>query len=416
MLLSYYLHSFIPTISVAHTTPNLFVNIYVPMAFECDAIMKAILACSATHLARTAFDDADHERFLAVSLQYQRHCYAFLKQRIGSDDRLQRDTLEATVIILLLVGIEVQSGAHTSKWVSQVDCIRRLIRESGGKATFCRRSWEATTIYGHFLYYDVMSLLMDGVMDRDGTDYAEAVAEVTGESPTPLEDAEAPWAKYLPVEERRSTVGHGASMSSDHSLGSVHPLLGLSRSLFELMQKIRYVKPMQEEEGQGLFNFAGNQLFLELEREISSLQFQILPSSNANMRTDTTTRSDLVILAEIHQFAALILLYRRSYMHREQATILARHIITMAGRITEGNAAEAGLTYPLFLAGAELMEEDDIVSCATKLRKIKERVKVMNIQAVEEVLQEVWRERLNRGEYRDWETVLRNWDWVINLG
>ena len=416
MLLSYYLHSFVPNISVSYTPTNLFINVYVPMAFECDAILKAILACSATHLAKTAFDSADRERFLAVSLQYQRHCHHFLKQRISLDGHLQRDALEATAIILLLVGLEVQSGAHTSKWVNQVDCVRHVIRESGGKSAFCRRSWEATAIYGHFLYHDVMSLLMDGVVGRDGTDYADAVAEVAGESPAPLEEAEAPWAKYLPAEVRPSAAGSGISVPSDYAFDAVHPLLGLSKSLFVLMQKIRHVKPIQQEGGRRIFNPTDNQLFLELEREISSIRFDICPSGEASMRMDTTTRLDLVILAETYRFAALILLYRRSCMHREQITALARHIITMAGRITEGNAAEAGLTYPLFLAGAELAEEDDIVSCATRLKRIRERVKVMNIQAVEEVLQEVWRERLNGGEYRDWETVLRNWDWVINLG
>lgn len=319
------------------------------MAFECEAILHAILACSATHLAKTAFHETDRQHFLSVAFQYQGYCHQFLKQRINLDGRLQRDTLEATAIILLLVGLEVQNGAHTSKWVSQVDSVRHVIRESGGKTAFCRRSWEANALYGHFLYHDVMSLIMDGVVGRDGTDYAEAVAEAAGESPAPLEEVEAPWARYLPVELGPTTAALGAPVpSSEFAVDVVHPLLGLSKNLFLLMQKIRHVKPLRQDGGQGIFHLADNHLFLELERELLNIRFDACVFDDTRMRMDTTSRLDLVILAETYRFAALILLYRRSCIHREQITALARHILTMAGRITEGNAAEAGLTYPLF--------------------------------------------------------------------
>ena len=46
---------------------------------------------------------------------------------------------------------------------------------------------------------------------------------------------------------------------------------------------------------------------------------------------------------------------------------------------------------------------------------MRHRTNVMNIQSVEKVLEEVWRNRLNKGTHLDWEEVLRGRHWVINL-
>jgi transcriptional activator protein UGA3 len=196
---------------------------------------------------------------------------------------------------------------------------------------------------------------------------------------------------------------------------SVHPLLGLSKHLFFTMQKIRQVKPMEQPDE--LSSPVDFKLFLDLEQELSTLQFDLCPpSENASARLDIGTQMNLVTLAETYRFSALILLYRRSAMRTHQLPILARHIISLVERIPPGNAAEAGLTYPLFLAGAELTSEDEIIKCATRLISIRKRFRVMNIQSAETVLEEVWRARLNGEVPKDWERILRERQWVINLG
>ncbi|VUC36531.1 unnamed protein product [Clonostachys rosea] len=401
MLLSYYIHSFVPNISVVHTSSNFFTS--------------AILACSAAHLAKGAPDSEDQARLLEQSLRSQIRCHRFLQERINLTGRLQTDHIEAIAIILLLVGLEVQNGANTGKWVSQLDCVRNVIKQSRGNGVFCRRSWEAEALYEHFLYHDVMSLIMSGVAGSE-TDELEATSpsEIAASSPLPFTEAEVPWARFLPRDRPRSnSASLPSTMRKLKASSSIHPLLGLSKDLFFLIQKIPRVKPVQNT-GEGLLNPAENELFLNLERQVVDLRFDI--ASDACVEIDIAARLDLVVLAETYRLAALILLYRRSCVHEDQIPLLAQRIISFAERISEGNAAEAGLTYPMFLAGAELVDEESIVICATKLMKIRERVKVMNIQSAEEVLQEVWRDRLNGGPYRDWENILRSWKWVINLG
>lgn len=415
MLLSYYIHSFVPNISVVHTSSNFFTSVYVPMAFRCEPVLQAILACSAAHLAKGAPNPEDQARLLELSLRSQVRCHRFLQERINLNGRLQREHIEAIAIILLLVGLEVQNGATTDKWVCQLDCVRNVIKQSGGNSVFCRRSWEAEALYEHFLYHYVMSLIMSGVAGSE-TDESDAASpsEIAASSPLPFAEAEVPWARFLPQDRPRpSSASSSSTTQRQTSPGSIHPLLGLSKDLFFLIQKIPRVKPMRNA-AEGCLNLAENELFLNLERQLVDLRFDL--ASDACVGIDLAARLDLVVLAETYRLASLILLYRRSCVHEDQIPLLAQRIISFAERISEGNAAETGLTYPLFLAGAELVDEQSIVVCATKLMKIRERVKIMNMQSAEEVLQEVWRDRLNGGPYRDWENILRSWKWVIHLG
>lgn len=401
IILSYYIHSFVPNISVVNVPSNFFTSVYVPMGFQCSAVLDAITACASSHLAKTSSDETRRSQLLRLASTHQAQCYSFLSERISLSGHLQRDILESVAVILLLIGIEVQNGSRTRKWMSQLDCIRNIIKHQGGKASFCRSSWEAECIYQHFLYHDVMSLIMSGISQKP-IEMETQTIEPSDSSPSVFGPTEMPWEQY---------VAGNREEPSNGTATIVHPLLGLSKDLFFLIQKIRHVRFMGSPVSP--FDFVENQFFFDLEREITTLRFDLTQTSYD--RIDIGTRLDLLTLSETCRLAALILLYRRSVTHSDQLAALAQNIISLAERIPEGNPAEAGLTYPLFLAGAELDSEEDISRCAKKLISIRRRMNMMNIQAVEEVLEEVWRERLNGGIYKDWESVLQDWQWVINL-
>ena len=408
MLLSYYIDSFVPNISVANVPANFFTSVYVPMAYHCEAVYNAIIACASAHLAKAAPDQDRQAQLLEISLECQLQCRSFLRERISLSGALLRDVLEASAVILLLIGLEVQNGEISPRWVSQLTCVRNIIMQHGGKYPFCRRSWEARSIYHHFLYHDVMSLIMAGVTEDEVQDDPDD-SLVSIESPANPVEWEKPWAVYL----KASNV----AMSSEELKQAcesypAHPLLGLSMNLFELIQKIRHVRPMGDSP-----DVLQSSLFLDLEHKLIRLGFELYPSAGDYFcNPDIGTRLDLVVLAEMYRLAALIILYRRSSAHSLHLPGIARHIVLLSKRIPEGNNAEAGLTYPLFLAGAELDSESDILLCAQRLMDMRHRTNVMNIQSVEKVLEEVWRTRLNKGTHLDWEEVLREWHWVINLG
>lgn len=270
-----------------------------------------------------------------------------------------------------------------------------------------------------------MSLIMAGVTEKavdcfDDEAEEEEVDDITDDgedaaSPSffpPAGKVAVPWAAYVSTK--------SADLNPDpNCFETVHPLLGMSRDLFILMQKIRRIKSCDGTKT------SDSRLFCSLERKISALQFDLFPqttnpdgsslSTSRSPKLDAATRLDLLTLAETYRLAALILLYRRSPSHAHQVPTLACHIMSLVERIPTGAPAEAGLTYPLFLAGAELSREDDILRCANKLTSMRERFKVLNIQSVEQVLEAVWRERLNGGDDWDWEHVLRKWQWVISL-
>jgi hypothetical protein len=70
----------------------------------------------------------------------------------------------------------------------------------------------------------------------------------------------------------------------------------------------------------------------------------------------------------------------------------------------------------MLLAGAELDNEADIVKCLERLTAIHQRNRYENVANLQQVLQEVWKPVLNGGKRRDWEEVLREWEWSFSLG
>ncbi|KAJ3546097.1 hypothetical protein NM208_g2169 [Fusarium decemcellulare] len=402
-LLSYYIHCFVPKISVANTATSFFTSVYIPMAFQCQSVLWAILAAASAHLSRTSPDSITRTRSATISSKLQLLCHGFLRERLGPDGQLRQDTLEATAILLILIGLEVQKGSRNSKWMNQLDCVRKIIHRSGGPAEFQRQSWETSAMYEHYLYHDVMSIIMAGV--------AQNSDESTGTESDHSLDELSPTSTGFDIP---SQPQPDSTLSiHPYTLDPIHPLLGLCRGLFPLIQQIRHVKPLRQVADSYPEK---RRMIVDLEREILSVKFDAQHSSQESyLSVNMALHLDLVTLAETYRLAALILLYRWSRTCLDQVPYLGCQIVALAGRITEGSTVEAGLTYPLFLAGAELTNEDDILQCGKRLASIKQRFMIMNIEVVEQVLQEVWRDRLNMGQHRDWEVVLRQRQWVVSL-
>ncbi|KAH6962628.1 fungal-specific transcription factor domain-containing protein [Ilyonectria sp. MPI-CAGE-AT-0026] len=408
ILMSYYIHAFVPNISVASIPSNFLTSVYVPMAFHCEAVRDGLLACASAHLSQAASDQTRQTRLLELSSKYQMKCHKFLQERLSPSGHLQQDILESIAIIMMLVGLEVQNGARTSTWIDQLNCVRNIVRQRGGRAAFCRSSWEADCLYQHFLYHDVMSLVMAGVSGKE-TEYDDDFEEaVISPSPSLPVETKMPWDKFISGDDAQPSYPETEFPVSHDVFDSVHPLLGVSTNLFLVFQKIRHVPHMD-------LTAEPDLLFLDLEHKLSSMQFCPNTALEEGSFIDTSNHPDLLILAETIRLVALMILYRRSAAHAHHLPVLARRLLDLADKIPSGSLVEVGLTCPLFLAGTQLSSEADIFQCATRLLRIRKRVKVMNILSAEKVLEEVWRERLNGGILWDWEHVLRKRQWVINL-
>ena len=85
-------------------------------------------------------------------------------------------------------------------------------------------------------------------------------------------------------------------------------------------------------------------------------------------------------------------------------------------RIPSGSPAESSLLYPIFLAGAELNDSQAMDRCSKRLEDIQGRNHYENVGMVHKVLKEVWGSNVEPGKRKDWEEVLKDWNWSFTVG
>ena len=183
--------------------------------------------------------------------------------------------------------------------------------------------------------------------------------------------------------------------------------MGISHRLFSLIRRIQYVTRSSL-----AFPYASGAVFHVLAQEILNWKYE---SQLTSPNIDLPVALDLTALVESYRLAALILLYRRADLQNPLLPSLASRSLGLIRRMPCGSAAEASLTYPLFLNGAELDNEVEIEECLLSLRATRERSKFENIDNVEKVLEGVWKPRPNGRGRKNWEEVLKEWGWSISL-
>ncbi|KAL7923275.1 fungal-specific transcription factor domain-containing protein [Trichoderma austrokoningii] len=404
-LLTYYIHTFIPQVTVVQSSSNFFTSLYIPMAFHCTGVKDAIIACAAAHLARSVRGPEKTRELNSVAIQRQQRAREFVTEQTErpEDPKSGEYKLEAVVILLLLIGLETQTGGRSLRWMQRVNCVRQLLQTYSTVTEKIWSAWEIDCVQRHFLYHDVMSLIMEDVLDSDTR------ANLSNRS-GPFRDC----AATLPSSQTQvmlspatgtTPVSPSEYLQSENVSQGVDCLLGLSRDLFDIIIQLR---DLPNRNSQGI----DTPEFLKLETDLSNWQYDKEMASTL----DLNTRLDLIALAECHRLAALILLYRRYSSRSYCLPHIASQIICTVSRITPTSAVVSVLTPVLFLAGAELNYEADMALCAAKLKSIREAIKMMNIVSVEEVLRAVWKERLQNRVQTDWLEILRARRWTFSLG
>ncbi|KAF1997064.1 putative Zn(II)2Cys6 transcription factor-like protein [Amniculicola lignicola CBS 123094] len=373
-LLSYYVEGFVPSISVATTPSSFYTNLYIPMAFQSEGILDAILAMSSSQLAKRSTDPERARHLQDVSYKHQAKCHLYLKDRISPSGKPLKDTYPVIGIILHLVGLEALNGTTSTKWLSQMNCVRRIL---GGlyAQPHTMESWELASLRRHFTYHDVMASLMEGVVE-------------TGKRSSSDTDF---------------SVLHSPSVSSE-----IDPLMGISYYLCALICRIQYVTTPNP-----AFPHVTQAAFISLENDIQMWTYDS-PLMSPNI--DTPLALDLIALAECYRLAALIQLYRTSDSHKVLVPACASRAMQFIIRIPPGSPAESSLLYPLFLAAAELEDEEERMKCDQRLTAIQNRNRYGNVSNVQKVLREVWKPLAAGTVRRDWEDVLKELGWSFTLG
>ncbi|RFU76402.1 znii2cys6 transcription factor eurofung [Trichoderma arundinaceum] len=407
-LLSYYIHTFIPQVTVVQSASNFFTSLYIPMAFHHTGVMDAIIASAAAHLAKSVHGSEKAQELNSVVLQRQQRAREFITEHTKRPKHSESEDckLEVVVVLLLLIGLESQTGGRSLRWMQRVNCVRQLLQTYPVSATKAWSAWEAECIHRHFLYHDVMALIMEDVLDP------ETRANLSNRS-GPFTDCAAtrlaPQMQGLSGQEIVTTtpVPPLEILRSGNAAQGADCLLGLSKDLFSIITQLRGL-PSRDSQ---LIDMDAPE-FLKLETDISNWQYDHEMASTL----DLNNRLDLIALSECHRLAALILLYRRHSSRFYCLPHLASQIMCIVSRITPSGAVVAALAPVLFLAGAELNSEVDMALCAARLKSIREASKMMNIASAEEVLRVVWEERLQNRVRTDWLEILRARRWTFSLG
>lgn len=372
-ILQYYVEAYIPSISVATSATNYYTSLYMPWAFQINGMLDVILAISSAQLARRVVDRDRSAHLKAVSRKHENRCYAFIKERISESGEL-RDTYQVIAIILILVGLEALNGSTSTRWISQLKSAQRLLNSIPleQSITDCV---EVDSLHRHFTYHFASASLMARVGQTPSSSSAEQdLASIT---------------------------------SALMPMTTIDPLMGISYQLCDLIARIQYVT-------------SSNSAFPQItEASFQSIESGIMTwtyDSPFSLGVDITIALDLIALAEAYRLAALIQLYRNSPAHNSLIPGCASRAMEFIARIPPGSPAESSLLYPMFLAGAELNDQKATDMCTKRLESIQGRNRYENVGMVQKVLKEVWRSRQERGQRKDWEEVLKEWNWSFTVG
>lgn len=406
-LLTYYIHTFIPQVTVVQSSSNFFTSLYIPMAFHCTGVKDAIIACAAAHLAKSVGEPEKSRELNSVVVRRQQRAREFITEHTEQPERPESEEykLEVIVVLLLLIGLETQTGGRSLRWMQRVNCVRQLLQTYPAAAAKMWSAWEIDCVHRHFLYHDVMALIMEDVLDPDTRTNLSNRSGLFRDCAATLST---PQTQDLLGQAIVTTpVSASEFLQSENVSQGVDCLLGLSRDLFSIITQLRDL-PSRDSQ---LVDMDAPE-FLKLEADLSNWHYD----NEIALTLDLNTRLDLIALAECHRLAALILLYRRYPSRSYCLPHLASQIMCTVSKITPTSAVISVLTPVLFLAGAELNSEVDMALCAAKLKSIREASKMMNIVSVEEVLRVVWKERLQNRIQTDWLEILRARRWTFSLG
>jgi transcriptional activator protein UGA3 len=373
-ILQYYIDAYVPSVSVATSATNYYTSLYMPWAFKINGMLDVILAISSAQLARRVMnkDRADHLK--AISRKHENRCYAFIKERVSQSGEPVRDNYQVIAIILILVGLEALNGSTSTRWIAQLKSAQRLLNNIPPEQSISD-CVEVDSLHRHFTYHFASASLMAGVAQTPSTSSIEQDLSFVTNTLMPMT--------------------------------TIDPLMGISYQLCDLIARIQYVT-------------SSNPAFPHItEASFQAIENGILTWTYDNPFTlgvDLTIALDLIALAEAYRLAALIQLYRNSPTHASQIPDCASRTMEFVARIPPGSPAESSLLYPLFLAGAELEDAKAMERCSKRLEDIQGRNHYENVGMVQKVLKEVWRPKLDSGRRRDWEEILKEWNWSFTLG
>ncbi|EXL86527.1 hypothetical protein FOPG_02068 [Fusarium oxysporum f. sp. conglutinans race 2 54008] len=354
---------------------NCFLSVILPMAFECPALMYAVSAWASSHLALR------DEKFRADSLRHRGHALAQLQKSMKQSELSTEMCLAVTMV---LCSMESISEATDAWYPHLTGAAAALAWQSEGSLAVVdpkqavQATFEGRWLLRNFAYHDIM---MSVSMDC------------------------------------RPLVRGFYWASEDDTLAD--PYFGFASRILYLISETSILNADFAEAKLG--SQTRGYSFAERSQKIESeLQSWVCPSGHDD--------SPLALLGEAYRNAALIHLYRtlaryiNSYSDILKAKLKAcvESICKLSRQVSEGCLVECTLLFPLFIAGGEAHETSEIEIIREKLGEMIKWRKFRNVEACLDVLDEVWRRRMDGSRREDqdkvdWLDVVKQRGWKLSI-
>ncbi|KAL5356713.1 hypothetical protein BJX96DRAFT_187419 [Aspergillus floccosus] len=359
---------------------NSFLSAFLPMAIDSAALAHAIVSWSSGHLS--ALDNA----YSVTALEARSASLRALADEMHSDDIACRETNAATSLVLL--ASEVCLGDY-NKWYSHLHGVKQMILSSqafaegtivqGSEAL--KRSPEGRWVLRNFAYHDVIASVTLGQPPLLDAQYLQGITDV--------------------VDTYIGLATHILAVISEISCLDSRSLAG------------EYASPQDVQDP------GETSPFRRVEEELEG--WSCAPGSAPDLRE----------LAYAYRDAALIFLYRwvcraisvdsvqssigelpcqsLKFKIQDKVASALEHIAT----IPQDGGPDSAILFPLFLAGAEAIEENHIAAVRKRLALMADRRPFHNIQRAGEILGDIWMDR-HADANADWQTYIdRRGGWLL---
>ncbi|CAI7673465.1 unnamed protein product [Penicillium pancosmium] len=351
-LLDHFLQSVSRALVIAEDNVDPFLCVVVPMALKNTMVQHALFALSACHLSRI---------YPVFESDFYFHRSKALQELMCELEDLTAPIC-AVAATLLLTFTEICTGT-SRKWI---------IHLHGARA-----------------------LLSQGVSDMAGPpadtlieiyNYLSCMASVTSEM--------AP-----------GRLGDSLQLSSSNATPStsafIHPLLGLSASIYESLASISRFAARTRNKHPSLEELEETK---EIERALKAWQPPKVAAHNES-RNFTEARAMGFALQQA-TIMRLQQITKRLENNDPNITKAADGILSALSLIRPGSEMEGHMLFPLFMAGVGSITKPHRLTIEYRLKVMEATIGFGNISIAHKVLAEIWR-KANEGELMDWEGLMR---------
>ncbi|KAF2140875.1 uncharacterized protein K452DRAFT_288281 [Aplosporella prunicola CBS 121167] len=417
-LMRYYLQT-LSTLLTTTLENNCFASVFLPMATESPMLLNAIIAHSSSHLA---LRDSSYE---ILALQSRCDALSSLSSSLSSQNRDSELDLSCCLILCSMESIL----GDTSKWYNHLLGASQIITASSTSASTGQlsaedlqnsfNSFEGQWLKRNFAFHDVLhSVTMDT---------RPLISGYYWQSDT--EDADPYFglgSKIIHLISEISVLNADMAESATLSATQSTPPTAIFMDE-EIEEEEEAIQTYEIHDVQPILPWVDYQEHNVSRSDFSSRAYR-LESQLSEWKCSETQDIHLMAMAEAYRSAALIHLYRVIRRHLpDMAPTLDRKIAGPVQAIIENAEKmplrclpETTILFPLFMAGGETDDENQVRAIRQRLLDIVQYRHFRNVDVALAVLDELWRLRAGgtpgTGQKRvDWLDVLSRRQWRLAL-